>query len=63
MENWIVERFIRTFKEEHYTEYESFEDAVEQIRHWLEDEYMTKQIHSSLAYLMPRIFCRSKRKY
>lgn len=54
-ENGIVERFMRTFKEEHiiYTEYISFEDAVEQTQHWLEDEYMTERIHSSLAYLTP----------
>jgi putative transposase len=54
-ENGIVERFIRTFKEEHidYTEYDSFIDAVEQIKHWLEVEYMTERIHSSLAYLTP----------
>jgi transposase InsO family protein len=54
-ENGIVERFIRTFKEEHidYTEYDSFPNAVEQIKHWLEIEYMTERIHSSLAYLTP----------
>jgi len=54
-ENGIVERFIRTFKEEHidYTKYENFSDAVEQIKHWLEVEYMTERIHSSLAYLTP----------
>lgn len=54
-ENGIVERFIRTFKEEHidYTEFDSFADAVEQVKHWLEVEYMTERIHSSLAYLTP----------
>lgn len=57
-ENAIVERFIRTLKEEHidYSEYESFEDAVEQIKFWLEEEYMTERIHSSLAYLTPLEF-------
>ncbi|MDH5679554.1 MAG: IS3 family transposase [Nitrospinota bacterium] len=55
MENGIVERFIRTFKEEHidYTEYENFTDAIGQIAYWLEDEYMTQRIHSALAYLTP----------
>ncbi len=36
-----------------YTEFDSFADAVEQIKHWLEVEYMTERIHSSLAYLTP----------
>ncbi len=57
-ENGIVERFIRTFKEEHidYSEYESFKDAVEQIKYWLECEYMTERIHSSLEYVTPLEF-------
>lgn len=55
MENGIVERFMRTFKEEHidYTEYNDFADAFEQISFWLEVEYMTKRIHSALDYLTP----------
>jgi transposase InsO family protein len=58
MENGIVERFIRTFKEEHidYTEYSDFVDAFEQIAYWLEIEYMTERIHSSLDYLTPAEF-------
>ena len=54
-ENGIAERFIRTFKEEHidYTEYENFNDAVEQIKYWMEVEYMTERIHSSLTYMTP----------
>lgn len=54
-ENGIVERFIRTLKEEHiyYSDYESFEDAVEQIKFWLEEEYMRDRIHASLAYVTP----------
>jgi putative transposase len=57
-ENDIFERFIRTFKEEHidYSEYESFKDAVEHITYWLECEYMTERIHSSLAYVTPLEF-------
>jgi len=58
MENGIVERFIRTFKEEHidYTEYENFTDAIQQIAYWLEVDYMTERIHSSLDYLTPAEF-------
>ena len=57
-ENGIVERFIRTLKEEHidYTEYVGFTDAVKQIEHWMEIEYMTERIHSSLEYLTPLEF-------
>jgi len=57
-ENGIVERFIRTLKEEHidYTEYVGFEDAVKQIEHWIEIEYLTERIHSSLDYLTPLEF-------
>lgn len=58
MENGIVERFIRTFKEEHidYTEYRDFADAYSQIGYWLEIEYMTERIHSALDYLTPAEF-------
>ena len=57
-ENGIVERFIRTLKEEHidYTEYDGFTDAVRQIECWMEIEYMTERIHSSLDYLTPLEF-------
>ena len=57
-ENGIVERFFRTFKEEHldYTDYDNYDDAVEQIKLWLEVDYMTDRIHSSLSYLTPSEF-------
>jgi putative transposase len=57
-ENGLAERFIRTLKEEHidYTEYQNFDDAFEQLAHWLEVEYMTERIHSSLGYLTPAEF-------
>jgi len=57
-ENGLVERFIRTLKEEHidYTEYQNFDDACQQIAHWLEVEYMTERIHSALGYLTPAEF-------
>jgi transposase InsO family protein len=57
-DNAIVERFIRTFKEEHvdYADYDSFDDACRQIQHWLEVEYMTERIHSSLDYATPAEF-------
>ncbi len=57
-ENGLAERFIRTLKEEHidYTEYQDFDDACEQLAHWLEVEYMTERIHSALGYLTPAEF-------
>lgn len=57
-QNAYAERFMRTFKEEHfdYTEYTDFDDAYRQIKHWLEVEYMTERIHSALGYLTPTEF-------
>lgn len=54
-QNGLVERFIRTLKEEHvdYADYTNFEDAFCQIAHWLEVEYMTERIHSALDYATP----------
>jgi len=57
-QNAFVERFIRTFKEEHYdyTEYDGFDDAYGQIAHWIEVVYNTERIHSSLGYVTPAEF-------
>ena len=54
-QNGLVERFMRTLKEEHvdYSEYHDFEDAFGQIRHWLEVVYMRERIHQALDYLTP----------
>lgn len=44
---------MRTVKEEHvdYSEYWDFEDAYQQLKHWLEVVYMTDRIHEALDYL------------
>ena len=57
-QNGLVERFIRTLKEEHvdYADYTDFDDAYRQIKHWLEVEYMTERIHSALGYQTPPEF-------
>ena len=57
-ENGIAERFMRSLKEEHvdYADYRDEADAFQQIGHWLEVEYMTERIHSSLGYLTPAEF-------
>ena len=54
-QNAFAERFIRTFKEEHYdyTEYTGFDDAHQQIGDWIEQVYNTERIHSALGYLTP----------
>jgi putative transposase len=54
-ENPFAERFVRTFKEEHYdyTEYSGFDDAYQQIGDWIEQVYNTERIHSALGYLTP----------
>jgi putative transposase len=57
-ENGYAERFMRTIKEEEVdlSEYQDFKDALHQIKHFIEDVYMTKRIHSSLGYLTPAEF-------
>lgn len=57
-QNGIVERFMRTVKEEHvdYADYRDFDDAFNQLKHWLEVEYMTERVHSSLNYQTPAEF-------
>ena len=57
-ENGYAERFMRAIKEEevYLSEYFNFGDALQQIRHFIEDVYNTKRIHSSLGYLTPAEF-------
>lgn len=49
---------MRTLKEEHvdYSDYEDFDDAERQLARWLEVEYMTEWVHSTLDYLTPAEF-------
>lgn len=63
-QNGYAERVIRTIKEEevYLNEYQSFEDAFEQIGSFIEDVYNKKRIHSSLGYLTPSEFERKWRK-
>lgn len=57
-QNAFAERFMRTFKEEHvdYSDYGGFEEACQQIGHWIEEVYMKQRIHSALDYLTPTEF-------
>jgi transposase InsO family protein len=38
------------------SDYRSFDDALEQMSHWLEVEYTTERIHSALGYRTPAEF-------
>ena len=57
-ENGYAERFMRTIKEEEVdlSEYHDFAEANHQIGIFIQDVYMTKRIHSALAYLTPAEF-------
>lgn len=57
-QNGYAERLIRTIKEEevYLSGYQDFQAAYQRIRHFLEDVYMHKRIHSSLGYLTPSAF-------
>jgi len=57
-QNAFVERFIKTIKYEHvlYTEYGSYADMRQQIKHFLEVEYNRERPHSALGYMTPLQF-------
>jgi putative transposase len=50
--------FFQTLKvEEVYMfEYESFEEAIQSITHFIEEVYNSKRLHSSLGYMPPEEF-------
>ena len=54
-QNGSAERVIRTIKEEavYLSEYQNYEEALEQMGHFIDDVYLTKRIHSALGYLTP----------
>ncbi len=54
-ENAFAESFIKTLKYEevYLNEYLSFEDALENIRRFIEDVYNKKRMHSSIGYKSP----------
>jgi len=57
-QNGYAERLIRTIKEEEVDlqDYQDFEDALSNIKTFIESVYNTKRIHSSLGYLTPAEF-------
>jgi len=54
-DNAFVESFFKTLKYEevYLNEYETFNDALENIERFIEDVYNAKRMHSSLGYISP----------
>jgi putative transposase len=54
-QNGYAERVIRTIKEEevYLSDYQSYDEALSQIGHFIDDVYLTRRIHSALGYLTP----------
>jgi putative transposase len=57
-DNAFAESFIKTLKAEevNLNEYETFEDALRNIWHFIEDVYNKKRLHSALDYRSPDRF-------
>lgn len=57
-DNAFAESFIKTLKceEVYLREYESFNDAHENIKQFIEEVYNEKRLHSSIGYLPPNEF-------
>jgi len=57
-DNAFAESFIKTLKweEVYLNEYETFEDALRNIRHFIEKVYNMKRLHSGLGYKSPDQF-------
>ncbi len=57
-DNAFAESFIKTLKceEVYLNEYETFEDAFRNIRHFIETVYNRKRLHSALGYRSPDRF-------
>jgi len=57
-DNAFAESFIKTLKVEevYLNEYETFEDAFRNIRHFIETVYNRKRLHSALGYRSPDRF-------
>lgn len=57
-ENAFAESFNKTLKVEevYINEYETFEDALKNIKHFIEIVYNKKRLHSSIGYVPPEEF-------
>ena len=57
-ENAKAESFFKTLKREevYLKQYDTFQEAEDNLRQFIEDVYNTKRLHSSLGYLPPTEF-------
>jgi transposase InsO family protein len=60
-DNAYAESFMKTFKVEevYMNEYENFEQARRDIKHFLEEVYNKKRLHSGIGYVPPEEFERN----
>ena len=57
-DNAFAESFNKTIKYEevYLNEYETFDDAYENIERFIEEVYNKKRLHSGIKYLPPAVF-------
>jgi putative transposase len=57
-DNAHMESFFKTLKYEemHLANYQTYEDVVQRVPHFIEDVYNSKRLHSALGYLPPKEF-------
>jgi len=57
-DNAHMESFFKTpkYKEVHLANYETYDDVIQRVRHFIEEMYNSKWLHSALGYLSPTEF-------